>query len=138
MNRIRKNLGFQKQIYLGYFVPCSGLHFFLQQQSIFTAEICLLIVLHQFAFPNTLNKLEIMFRRSSIFCSWIVNHGVSLIYACFGTRHNEFDNQLLLQQIHLYQEAITRKSKSAVQTCFGLLDGTVHYTTILTKTKKKS
>ena len=130
INNLRKNLGFRKQIFLACYVVYSGLFFFsFNNRVIFSAEICLLMVLYRFAFPSTLNKLEIMVGRSSSSCSRIVTHGVSLIYARFGTRLYEFDIQLVLQRIHLYQEAVSRKSKSAVETCFGFLDGTVHYTT---------
>ena len=67
MNSLRKNLGFRKQLCLACYVVCSGLYFF-------TAEICLFIVLYRFAFPSTLNKLEIMFVGYSIL-SQIVTHG---------------------------------------------------------------
>ena len=101
--------------------------FSFNNRVIFSAEICLLMVLYRFAFPSTLNKLEVMFGRSSSSCSRIVTHGVSLIYARFGTRLYELDIQLVLQQIHLYQEAVSRKSKSAVQIHFAFFDGTFFF-----------
>ena len=93
----------------------------------FSSEICLLMVLYRFAFPSTLTKLEVMFGRSASACSVIVNHGIQLLYARFGTRLYEFDVLLVMQRIHLYQEAIRKKSKNAVTTCFGFIDGTVHF-----------
>ena len=101
----------------------------MNNQLSFSAEICLLMILYRFAFPSTLAKLEIMFGRSESTCSRIVNHGISLLYARFGSRLYEFDVELVLERIHLYQQAIGIKSKDAVQTCFGFLDGTVHKTT---------
>jgi hypothetical protein len=95
----------------------------------FSAEICLLMVLYRFAFPSTLSKLEIMFGRAHTNCSLIVGHGVRLLYARFGARLIDFDVQLLLPRIHLYFQAIARKSAGAVTTCFGLIDGTVHFIT---------
>ena len=85
------------------------------------------MVLYRFAFPSTLTKLEVMFGRSASACSVIVNHGIQLLYARFGTRLYEFDVFLVMQRIHLYQEAIRKKSKNAVTTCFGFIDGTVHF-----------
>ena len=87
------------------------------------------MVLYRFAFPSTLHKLEVMFGRASTSCSLIVTHGVELLYARFGARLAKFDVVLVLQRIHLYYEAISRKSGGAVDTCFGLIDGTLHCTT---------
>ena len=80
--------------------------------------------LFRFAFPSTLHKLEVMFGRASTSCSLIVTYGVELLYARFGARLAKFDVVLVLQIIHLYYEAISRKSGGAVDTCFGLIDGT--------------
>ena len=85
------------------------------------------MVLYRFAFPSTLTKLEITFGRAASACSVIVNHGISLLYARFGTRLNEFDVILVIYRLHLYKEAISAKSRNAVTTCFGFIDGTVHY-----------
>ena len=100
--------------------------FRLGNRIVFSAEICLLMVLYRFAFPSTLSKVEIMFGRSSSSCSLIISHGISLLYARFGNRLLEFDTELVLQRIHLYKAAITRKSRHAATHCFGLLDGTLH------------
>ena len=93
----------------------------------FTAEICLLMVLYRFAFPSTMNKLEIMFGIPASACSNIVGRGVNLLYARFGTRLLELDVQLVISRLLLYQRAIAKKSKRSVTTCFGLIDGTVHF-----------
>ena len=94
---------------------------------IFSSEICLLMVLYRFAFPSTLNKVEIMFGVWDTYCSYIVSHGVNMLYAKFGTRLYAFDTKLVLARLHIYMEAIRVKSQGAATTYFGLLDGTVHY-----------
>ena len=102
-------------------------YFQLSNKYKFSAEICLLMVLYRFAFPSKLSKLEIMFGRAHTNCSLIVSHGVRLLYARFGTRLVEFDAELVLQRIHMYFHAIATKSGGAVTTCFGFIDGTVHF-----------
>ena len=92
----------------------------------YTAEICLLMVLYRFAYPSTLNKLEVTFGIHSSACCGIVNHGVNLISAKFENRLTEFDVELVLRNLEKYQTAITRKSNGAVTTCFGLIDATLH------------
>ena len=107
-------------------------HYFqLSNKYKFSAEICLLVVLYRFAFPSKLSKLEIMFGRAHTNCSLIVSHdrGVRLLYARFGTCLVEliFDVELVLQRIHMYFHAIATKSDGAATTCFGFIDGTVHF-----------
>ena len=82
----------------------------MQNRMVFSAEICLLMVLYRFAFPSTINKLEVMFGRPASYCSVIVKHGVTLLYARFGIRLYEFDIVLVLQRVHLYQQAIQKKA----------------------------
>ena len=94
---------------------------------VFGAEICLLMVLYRFAFPSTLNKLEITFGYPASACSNIVSEGVNLLYARFGTRLLELDIVLILSRLQHYKRAINRKSNSAASDCFGLIDGTVHH-----------
>jgi hypothetical protein len=96
---------------------------------VFTSEICFLMVLFRFSFPTAMNKLEIMFGYHASSCSCIVTKGVDLLYPIFvGTRLLGFDLVLVLSHLDLYQSAITKKSKGAVTTGFGLIDGTVHNT----------
>ena len=63
------------------------------------------------------------------YCSQIISHGVdvTMLHAKFGTRLYEFDTELVLGRLQLYMDAIKKKSKGAESTCFGLLDGTVHF-----------
>ena len=53
---------------------------------VFTSEICLLMVLYRFAFPSTMNKLEVTFGIHQSACSHIVTRGVELISAKFENR----------------------------------------------------
>ena len=99
--------------------------FRLQSRLVFSSELCLLMVLYRFAFPSTLNKLEVMFGIPSTTCSIIVNHGIKMLKAKFGERLRSFDVELVLRNIHWYQESISKKSGGAATTCFGFIDGTL-------------
>ena len=91
-----------------------------------SAQECLLMVLYRFAFPSTMNKVEVMFGRSNSSCSRIVKRGVNLLYASFGVRLRDFDVFLVLARIELYKETINKKSRSAVSNFFALIDRTLH------------
>ena len=95
-------------------------------QVAFSSEICLLMVLYRFAFPSTLNKLEVIFGIHYSVCSHIVKQGVNLLAAKFENRLIDFDFELVVQRLEEYQTAIERKSKGAATTCFALIDATLH------------
>ena len=75
-------------------------YFRLQSRLVFSSELCLLMVLYRFAFPSTLNKLEVMFGIPSTTCSIIVNHGIKMLKAKFGERLRSFVVELVLRNIH--------------------------------------
>ena len=96
---------------------------------VYSSEICLLMVLYRFAFPSTMNKLEVTFGIHHTACSCIVQHGVELISAKFDNRLTEFDLELVIQRLEIYKHAISQKSKGAVTDCFGLIDASLHHIT---------
>ena len=69
------------------------------------------MVLYRFAFPSTLNKVEIVFGIWNNYCSQIISHGVTMLHAKFGTRLYEFDTELVLGRLQLYMDAIKQKVK---------------------------
>ena len=95
---------------------------------VYTSEICLMMVMYRFAHPTTMIKLEVAFGIHESACSNIVSHGVQLLNAKFGNRLKELDVTLVLLRLEMYQEAIRKKSRGAVNNCFGLIDGTLHRT----------
>ena len=95
-------------------------------QVAFSSEICLLMVLYRFAFPSTLNKLEVIFGIHYSVCSHIIKQGVNLLATKFENRLIHFDFELVIQRLEEYQMAIERKSKGAATTCFALIDATLH------------
>ena len=95
-------------------------------QVVYTSEVCLMMVLYRFAFPSTLNKLQVTFGIHYSVCSLIVNHGVNLICAKFENRLTDFDIVLVLERLEEYQRAIEIKSEGAATHCFALIDATLH------------
>jgi hypothetical protein len=73
-------------------------------QVVYTSEVCLMMVLYRFAFPSTLNKLQVTFGIHYSVCSLIVNHGVNLICAKFENRLTDFDMVLVLKRLGHYQK----------------------------------
>ena len=88
---------------------------------VFSSEVCLLMVLYRFHFPSTLNQVEVQFGVPSTSCSYIINHGVTMLYAKFGERLKYLDHKMVIQRLHEYQEAIWRKSNGAVDNALVLL-----------------
>ena len=95
-------------------------------QVVYTSEVCLMMVLYRFAFPSTLNKLQVTFGIHYSVCSLIVNHCVNLICAKFENRLTDFDSVLVLERLEEYQRAIEIKSEGAATHCFALIDATLH------------
>ena len=100
--------------------------FELPNKMVFTSELCLLMVLYRFHFPSTLTQVEILFGVPSSSCSYIISHGITMLYAKFGNRLNYFDHEMVLRRLQDYQDSINTKSRGAVEKCFGFIDGTVH------------
>ena len=93
---------------------------------VYSSEICLLMVLYRFAFPSTMNKLEVTFGIHHTACSHIVQNGVQLLSSKFENRLTDLDLVLTIQKLQTYQQAINMKSKGAASNCYALIDATLH------------
>ena len=66
---------------------------------VYSSEICLLMVLYRFAFPSTMNKLEVTFGIHHTACSHIVQNGVQLLSSKFENRLTDLDLVLIIQKL---------------------------------------
>ena len=95
----------------------------LNRNDMFTSYIINLVFILQLSSCSSklplVNTLEVVFGYNYSTYSKIVNYGLSLLYAKFGGRLEQFEVDLVLARLQEYQDMIRVNSNGAVNTCFG-------------------